>query len=54
MRVSVVVDAVPNGVPFMDTNIRRVLHRVFFGPDVAEPEAAVGTPYLHLRESLSA
>ena len=31
--------AVPNGVQFVDTNIRRVLHRVFVGPDVPEPAA---------------
>ena len=31
--------AVPNAVPFVDTNIRRVLHRVFVGPDVPEPAA---------------
>ncbi len=28
-----------NAVPFVDTNIRRVLHRVFVGPDVLEPAA---------------
>ena len=26
-------------VPFFDTNMHRVLHRVFFGPDVPEPAA---------------
>ena len=31
--------AVPNAVPFVDTNMRRVLHRVFVGPDVPEPAA---------------
>ena len=31
--------SLPNGVPFVDTNIRRVLHRVFVGPDVPEPTA---------------
>ena len=31
--------ALPNAVPFIDTNIRRVLHRVFVGPDVPEPAA---------------
>ena len=31
--------AYERGVPFVDTNIRRVLHRVFVGPDVPEPAA---------------
>src|SRR3712207_4358780 len=39
VRVSVVVGDLPNAVPFIDTNIRRVLHRVFVGPDVPEPAA---------------
>ena len=39
VRVSVVVGALPNPVSFVDTNIRRVQHRVFVGPDVPEPVA---------------
>ena len=31
--------ALPNAVPFVDTNIRRVLHWVFVGLDVPEPTA---------------
>ena len=30
---------VPKDVPFFDTNMHRVLHRVFFGPEVPEPKA---------------
>lgn len=29
-----VVSVIPKAVPFFDTNMHRVLHRVFFGPDV--------------------
>lgn len=31
--------AIPKDVPFLDTNMLRVLHRVFLGPDVPEPLA---------------
>jgi len=31
--------AFEKGVPFVDTNMRRVLHRVFVGPDLPEPVA---------------
>ena len=37
VSVSAFVDSVPNAVPFVDTNVRRVLHRLFFGVDVPEP-----------------
>lgn len=30
---------VPKAVPFVDTNMHRVLHRVFFGPEVPQPAA---------------
>jgi A/G-specific adenine glycosylase len=33
------VSAVPKDVPFFDTNMHRVLHRVFFGPDVPAARA---------------
>ena len=39
-----VVGALPNAVPVIDTNMRRVLHRVFVGPDV--PESAAKEPAL--------
>ena len=32
-RVGTVVSDIPKDVPFFDTNMHRVLHRVFFGPD---------------------
>jgi A/G-specific adenine glycosylase len=33
------VTGVHNPVAFVDTNMRRVLHRIFFGADVPEPTA---------------
>ncbi len=39
VSVGTFIVAVSNSVPFVDTNIRRVLHRVFVGPDVPEPVA---------------
>jgi A/G-specific adenine glycosylase len=33
------VDAVPNATDFVDTNARRILHRLFLGPEVPEPFA---------------
>lgn len=42
VRVSAFVDGVPNAVPFVDTNVRRVLHRLFFGVDVLEPAGSEG------------
>jgi A/G-specific adenine glycosylase len=40
------VSKVPKAVPFFDTNMHRVLHRVFFGPDVpaatAKPKEVMG------------
>lgn len=33
------MSSVPKGVPFFDTNMHRVLHRVFFGPDVPAAKA---------------
>jgi A/G-specific adenine glycosylase len=33
---------VPKGVPFYDTNMHRVLHRVFVGPDVPAATAGLG------------
>ncbi len=37
---------IPKAVPFFDTNMHRVLHRVFFGPDVpaatAKPKEVMG------------
>lgn len=43
--------AFEKGVPLVDTNIRRVLHRVFVGPDVPEP-AAKESEILALAEKL--
>jgi A/G-specific adenine glycosylase len=51
VRVSVVVGALPNAVAFIDTNMRRVLHRVFIGPDVPEP-AAIEPALLAFAEKL--
>ena len=31
--------SLPNGVPLVNTNIRRVLHRVVVDPDAPEPAA---------------
>jgi hypothetical protein len=39
VEVSALVAVVPNGTAFVDTNARRVLHRLFFGADVTEPFA---------------
>jgi hypothetical protein len=33
------VDSIPNATTFVDTNARRVLHRLSFGADVPEPFA---------------
>ena len=40
MRVSAFVGDVLNSVSFADTNMRRVLHCLFFGVDVPEPTAS--------------
>ncbi len=34
VRVGVFLVDIPKAMPFFDTNMHRVLHRVFFGPDV--------------------
>ncbi len=39
VSVSAFVDGVLNSTAFVDTNARRVLHRLFFGADVPEPYA---------------
>ncbi len=36
----------------LDTNIRRVLHRIFVGPDVPEPAAAKEPALLAIAEKL--
>jgi A/G-specific adenine glycosylase len=39
VKVGTFVSEVPKAVPFVDTNMHRVLHRVFFGPEVPQPAA---------------
>lgn len=51
MSVRVFVNGVLNTTAFVDTNARRVLHRLFFGADVPEP-FATAREILSLAETL--